>query len=116
MSHDKENPKQVESEFTAKASGELEEAVAEELEVEDPSVEEAEAVIEELTVEVEVEEDELEEVEAEEEEEEEDEDEARAVQEVNAKFIEDEARLKSEAVSVEPPSEAIPVRRRGPQD
>ena len=105
MSHDKENPKQVESEFTAKASGELEEAVAEELEVEDPSVEEAEAVIEELTVEVEVEEDE-----------EEDEDEARAVQEVNAKFIEDEARLKSEAVSVEPPSEAIPVRRRGPQD
>ena len=114
MSHDKENPKQVESEFTAKASGELEEAVAEELEVEDPSVEEAEAVIEELTVELEAEEDELEEVEAEEEEE--DEDEARAVQEVNAKFIEDEARLKSEAVSVEPPSEAIPVRRRGPQD
>ena len=42
--------------FTAKASGELEEAVAEELEIEDPTVEEAEAVIEELTVEEEVEE------------------------------------------------------------
>ena len=56
MSYDKENPKKVESEFTAKASGELEEAVAEELEVEDPTVEEAEAVIEELTVEEEVEE------------------------------------------------------------
>ena len=56
MSYDKENPKKVESEFTAKASGELEEAVAEELEVEDPTVEEAAAVIEELTVEEEVEE------------------------------------------------------------
>ena len=56
MSYDKENPKKVESEFTAKASGELEEAVAEELEIEDPTVEEAEAVIEELTVEEEVEE------------------------------------------------------------
>ena len=56
MSYDKENPKKVQSEFTAKASGELEEAVAEELEVEDPTVEEAEAVIEELTVEEEVEE------------------------------------------------------------
>lgn len=56
MSYDKKNPKKVESEFTAKASGELEEAVAEELEVEDPTVEEAAAVIEELTVEEEVEE------------------------------------------------------------
>ena len=56
MSYDKENPKKVESEFTAKASGELEEAVAEELEIEDPAVEEAAAVIEELTVEEEVEE------------------------------------------------------------
>jgi hypothetical protein len=56
MSYDKENPKKVESEFTATASGELEEAVAEELEVEDPTVEEAAAVIEELTVEEEVEE------------------------------------------------------------
>ena len=56
MSYDKENPKKVESEFTAKASGELEEAVAEELEIEDPTVEEAAAVIEELTVEEEVEE------------------------------------------------------------
>ena len=51
MSYDKENPKKVQSEFTAKASGELEEAVAGELEIEDPAVEEAEAVIEELTVE-----------------------------------------------------------------
>ena len=56
MSYDKKKPKKVESEFTAKASGELEEAVAEELEVEDPTVEEAAAVIEELTVEEEVEE------------------------------------------------------------
>ena len=56
MSYDKKNPKKVESEFTAKASGELEEAVAEELEIEDPTVEEAAAVIEELTVEEEVEE------------------------------------------------------------
>ena len=56
MSYDKENPKKVESEFTAKASGELEAAVAEELEVEDPTVEAAAAVIEELTVEEEVEE------------------------------------------------------------
>ena len=56
MSYDKENPKKVESEFTAKASGELEEAVAEELEIEAPTVEEAAAVIEELTVEEEVEE------------------------------------------------------------
>ena len=54
MSYDKENPKKVQSEFTAKASGELEEAVAEELEIEDPAVEEAEAVIEELTVQVEI--------------------------------------------------------------
>ena len=56
MSYDKENPKKVQSEFTAKASGELEEAVAEELEIEDPAVEEAAAGIEELTVEEEVEE------------------------------------------------------------
>jgi len=56
MSYDKENPRKVQSEFTAKASGELEEAVAEELEIEDPAVEEAAAVIEELTVEEEVEE------------------------------------------------------------
>ena len=56
MSYDKKNPKKVGSEFTAKASGELEEAVAEELEIEDPAVEEAAAVIEELTVEEEVEE------------------------------------------------------------
>ncbi len=56
MSYDKKNPKKVQFEFTAKASGELEEAVAEELEIEDPAVEEAAAVIEELTVEEEVEE------------------------------------------------------------
>ena len=54
MSYDKKNPKKVGSEFTAKASGKLEEAVAEELEVEDPTVEEAEAVIEDLTVQVEI--------------------------------------------------------------
>tara|TARA_R110002167_G_scaffold125796_1_gene306219 strand:+ start:926 stop:1198 length:273 start_codon:yes stop_codon:yes gene_type:complete len=90
MSYDKENPKKVGSEFTARASGELEEAVAEELAIEDPSVEEAEAVIEDLTVE----EDEVEEVEAEEDEEEE----VAAEEDAPAE------------------SEESPVRRRGPQD
>tara|TARA_R110000824_G_scaffold91807_4_gene223130 strand:- start:389 stop:598 length:210 start_codon:yes stop_codon:yes gene_type:complete len=51
MSHDKKKPKQIASEFVATASGKLEEAVAEELEIEDPAPEEAEAIIEELTVE-----------------------------------------------------------------
>jgi hypothetical protein len=51
MSHDKNQPKQVESEFVARASGELEESVASELENEDPATEEAAAIIEELTIE-----------------------------------------------------------------
>tara|TARA_R100001463_G_scaffold37658_15_gene81016 strand:+ start:4051 stop:4236 length:186 start_codon:yes stop_codon:yes gene_type:complete len=56
MSHDKNQPKQVESEFVARASGELEESVASELEIEDPATEEAAAIIEELTVNVIIEE------------------------------------------------------------
>ena len=56
MSHDKKRPKQIASEFVATASGKLEEAVAEELEIEDPAPEEAEAVIDELTIEEEEEE------------------------------------------------------------
>ena len=56
MSHDKNQPKQVESEFVARASGELEESVASELENEDPATEEAAAIIEELTVNVIIEE------------------------------------------------------------
>ena len=51
MSHDKNQPKQVESEFVARASGELEESVASELENEDPATEEAAAIIEKLTIE-----------------------------------------------------------------
>jgi len=56
MSHDKKRPKKIASEFVARASGKLEEAVAEELEIEDPAPEEAEAVIDELTIEEEEEE------------------------------------------------------------
>ena len=52
MPSNKDEPKEIESEFVARASEELEDAVAEELEIEDPSVEEAEAVISELTVEI----------------------------------------------------------------
>tara|TARA_A100001515_G_scaffold6500_1_gene5471 strand:- start:6360 stop:6596 length:237 start_codon:yes stop_codon:yes gene_type:complete len=54
MFNSKNEPKKVEAaeDFVAKASEELEEAVAEEIEVEDPTVEEAAAVIEELTEEV----------------------------------------------------------------
>ena len=51
MSYDKRKPKKIASEFVATASGKLEEAVAEELEIEDPEPEEAEAIIEELTIE-----------------------------------------------------------------
>ena len=51
MSHDKNQPKQVESEFVARASGELEESVASELENEDPATEEAASIIEKLTIE-----------------------------------------------------------------
>ena len=50
MSHEKHDPKQIESEFVSKASDELEESVAEELSTEDPSPEEAAAAIEKLTV------------------------------------------------------------------
>ena len=50
MSHDKNDPKQIESEFVSKASDELEESVAEEPSTEDPSPEEAAAAIEKLTV------------------------------------------------------------------
>ena len=54
MFNSKDKPKKVEAaeDFVAKASEELDEAVAEEIEVEDPTVEEAAAVIEELTQEV----------------------------------------------------------------
>ena len=51
MSHDKNQPKQVESEFVARASGEREASVASELENEDPATEEAAAIIEKLTIE-----------------------------------------------------------------
>jgi hypothetical protein len=86
MSYDKENPKKVQSEFTAKASGELEEAVAEELEIEDPAVEEAAAVIEELTVEEEVEE------------------------------VEEEVVAEEAAPEPQPEADEAPVRHRGPQN
>lgn len=51
MSSDKKKPTSIDASFVAKASGKLEETVAEELQTEDPTIEEAEAVIEELTVE-----------------------------------------------------------------
>ena len=86
MSYDKKNPKKVGSEFTAKASGELEEAVAEELEIEDPAVEEAAAVIEELTVEEEVEE------------------------------VEEEVVAEEAAPEPQPEANEAPVRHRGPQN
>tara|TARA_R100000664_G_scaffold8047_1_gene13414 strand:+ start:1487 stop:1741 length:255 start_codon:yes stop_codon:yes gene_type:complete len=66
MSSDKKKPTSIDASFVAKASGKLEETVAEELQAEDPTIEEAEAVIEELTVEEPV----IEEIVAEEEEEE----------------------------------------------
>jgi hypothetical protein len=52
MPSNKDEPKEIESEFVARASEELEDAVAEELEVEDPSVEEAAAIIAELSIEI----------------------------------------------------------------
>ena len=54
MFNSKEQPKKVEAsgDFVANASEELEEAVAEEIEVEDPTSEQAAAIIEELTEEV----------------------------------------------------------------
>ena len=54
MPSNKDKPKKIQSEFVSKASEELEDAVASELEVEDPSVEEAAAIIEELSVEISV--------------------------------------------------------------
>ena len=51
MSSDKKKPTSIDSSFVAKASGKLQKTVAEELQAEDPTIEEAEAVIEELTVE-----------------------------------------------------------------
>ena len=51
MSSDKKKPTSIDSSFVAKASGKLKKTVAEELQTEDPTIEEAEAVIEELTVE-----------------------------------------------------------------
>ena len=51
MSSDKKKPTSIDSSFVAKASGKLKKTVAEELQAEDPTIEEAEAVIEELTVE-----------------------------------------------------------------
>jgi len=89
MPSNKDEPKEIESEFVSRASEELEDAVADELEVEDPSVEEAAAIIAELSVEMPV----VEEAVSEEEEEEEVE----------------------EAAAQEPDSDDPPVRVRGPQ-
>ena len=93
MPSNKDEPKEIESEFVARASGELEDAVASELEVEDPSVEEAAAIIEELSVEIQVVEEAVSEEEVEEE-----------VEEVV-----------EEAAAQEPDSDDPPVRTRGPQ-
>jgi CO dehydrogenase/acetyl-CoA synthase beta subunit len=90
MPSNKDQPKEIESEFVSRASEELEDAVADELEVEDPSVEEAAAIIAELSVEMPV----VEEAVSEEEEEEE---------------------VEEEAAAQEPDSDDPPVRVRGPQ-
>lgn len=90
MPSNKDQPKEIESEFVSRASEELEDAVADELEVEDPSVEEAAAIIAELSVEMPV----VEEAVSEEEEEEE---------------------VEEEAAAQEPDSDDPPVRMRGPQ-
>ena len=90
MPSNKDEPKEIESEFVSRASEELEDAVADELEVEDPSVEEAAAIIAELSVEMPV----VEEAVSEEEEEEE---------------------VEEEAAAQEPDSDDPPVRVRGPQ-
>jgi len=91
MPSNKDEPKEIESEFVARASGELEEAVAGELEIEDPSVEEAAAIIAELSVEIPVVE------------------EAVEAEEVC------EAECEEEASAQEPDSDDPPVRMRGPQ-
>jgi len=101
MPSNKDEPKEIESEFVARASEELEDAVADELEVEDPSVEEAAAIIEELSVEMPV----VEEAVSEEEEE---------VCEAEC-GAECEAECGEEAAAQEPDSDDPPVRMRGPQ-
>jgi len=103
MPSNKDEPKEIESEFVARASEELEDAVAEELEVEDPSVEEAAAIIEELSVEIPVVE---EAVEAEEV------CEAECEAQCEAQC---EAECEEEASAQEPDSDDPPVRMRGPQ-
>tara|TARA_R110001583_G_scaffold187897_1_gene349477 strand:+ start:322 stop:591 length:270 start_codon:yes stop_codon:yes gene_type:complete len=89
MPSNKDEPKEIESEFVSRASEELEDAVADELEVEDPSVEEAAAIIAELSVEIPV------------------------VEEVCEAECEEE--VEEEASAQEPDSDDPPVRMRGPQ-
>ena len=96
MSSNKDQPKEIDSEFVARASEELEDAVAGELEAEDPSVEEAAAIIEELSVEIPV------------------------VEEAEEACDPDcepdcEAGCGEEAAAQEPDSDDPPVRMRGPQ-
>ena len=95
MPSNKDEPKEIESEFVARASEELEDAVAEELEVEDPSVEEAAAIIAELSVEIPVVEE--------------------AVEAEEVCEPECEAECEEEAAAQEPDSDDPPVRMRGPQ-
>jgi hypothetical protein len=99
MPSNKDEPKEIESEFVARASEELEDAVAEELEVEDPSVEEAAAIIEELSVEIPVVEEAVE---------------AKEVCEAECE-AQCEAECEEEASAQEPDSDDPPVRMRGPQ-
>ena len=95
MPSNKDEPKEIESEFVARASEELEDAVADELEVEDPSVEEAAAIIAELSVEIPVVEE--------------------AVEAEEVCEAECEAECEEEASAQEPDSDDPPVRMRGPQ-
>ena len=88
MPSNKDEPKEIESEFVSRASEELEDAVADELEVEDPSVEEAAAIIAELSVEMPV---------------------------VEEAVSEEEEEVEEEAAAQEPDSDDPPVRTRGPQ-
>jgi len=99
MPSNKDEPKEIESEFVARASEELEDAVADELEVEDPSVEEAAAIIEELSVEIPVVEEAVE---------------AKEVCEAECE-AQCEAECEEEASAQEPDSDDPPVRMRGPQ-
>ena len=94
MPSNKDEPKEIESEFVSRASEELEDAVADELEVEDPSVEEAAAIIAELSVEIPV------------------------VEEAVSEEVceaECEEEVEEEASAQEPDSDDPPVRMRGPQ-